>query len=394
MRVIHSLSGPGTGTAPRRHDIDALRALAFGCLILYHVGMAYVPGWDWHVKSAYAADWLLWPMRMLNIWRMDLIFLISGVALCALGRSRAPGELLARRSGRLLVPLLFGMAVIVPLQPYLQGVSKGLVEPGFGTFLARYYAGGPWPRGAFDGWQFGVTWNHLWYLAYLWVYTALLVLASSLVRFGPIRKLRDWFAGLRGLPLLLVPALPLAFYSMVLAPRFPPTHDLLHDWYLHATYFTIFAYGWWIGLGRGFWDEASRLRHRAILLALACFVANAVFGENPTLRSLYLWNAVLAALGYAHAHLNRPFRWLDWANESVYPWYLLHQTFIVALVFFTAPLALGPWIEPALVLCGTVLGCWWVTDGVVRRVQWLRPLFGLKVKAHGLRPGNVLRRYG
>ena len=29
----------------RRYDIDALRVLAFGILILYHCGMLYVPGW-------------------------------------------------------------------------------------------------------------------------------------------------------------------------------------------------------------------------------------------------------------------------------------------------------------------------------------------------------------
>ena len=45
----------------RRHDIDALRVLAFGLLILYHLGMLYVgPANDWtfHLKSSYIADWL------------------------------------------------------------------------------------------------------------------------------------------------------------------------------------------------------------------------------------------------------------------------------------------------------------------------------------------------
>ena len=39
----------------RRHDIDALRALAFGLVILYHVAMYYVAGWHWHLKSPHAA---------------------------------------------------------------------------------------------------------------------------------------------------------------------------------------------------------------------------------------------------------------------------------------------------------------------------------------------------
>ena len=41
---------------PRRHDIDALRALAFLLVILYHVGMYYVADWPWHLKSPHAAE--------------------------------------------------------------------------------------------------------------------------------------------------------------------------------------------------------------------------------------------------------------------------------------------------------------------------------------------------
>jgi glucans biosynthesis protein C len=91
----------------------------------------------------------------------------------------------------------------------------------------------------------------------------------------------------------------------------------------------------------------------------------------------YLWATILAILGWSHHKLNRPWRWAAWANEQVYPWYVLHQTVIIVLVFWLAPLALGPVVEPALLVAGTVLGCWGLT-AVIRRVQWLRPLFGLK----------------
>src|SRR5690554_3056190 len=64
----------------RRHDIDALRVIAFGLLILYHVGMFYVADWGWHIKSAYLAEWLQHPMLLLNRWRMSLLFLVSGLA--------------------------------------------------------------------------------------------------------------------------------------------------------------------------------------------------------------------------------------------------------------------------------------------------------------------------
>ena len=145
----------------RRHDIDALRALAFALLILYHLAMFYVLDWEWHIKSIHPAEWLQWPMLFVNRWRMDLIFLISGIAAAFLLDPDRIWQFVRQRTWRLFLPLLFGMLVVVPIQPYAQGVSNGAVEPGFWQFLIDYYSGKRWPENAFDGWQHGFTWNHL-----------------------------------------------------------------------------------------------------------------------------------------------------------------------------------------------------------------------------------------
>lgn len=375
--------------AARRHDIDALRALAFALVILYHVAMYYVADWPWHLKSPHAAEWLQAPMRALNLWRMDLVFLISGLAFGLVRKGRSVPGLVRLRSVRLLVPLAFGMAVIVPYQPYAQGVANGLVAPGFGAFLWRYYSGSTWPPGAFDGWHAGVTWNHLWYLAYLWLYTVVLALLLPLAESAAGQRVRRAFTGLRGAALVALPVLPLALYSVLLWPHFPPTHDGIHDAWLHAVYFTAFVYGYWIGLDAGLWAECVRLRWRTLGLALALLGVYLVLlglvpqhGERAArwplrvLADVYLWAALLAILGWAHHRLNHPWRWLRWANESVYPWYLLHQTAIIVLAVWLAPAQLGPVREPVALLAGTVALCWGLT-AVVQRVRWMRPLFGL-----------------
>ncbi len=377
----------------RRHDIDALRALAFAMVIVYHVGMYYVADWHWHLKSPHAAEWLHWPMRALNLWRMDLVFLISGIAFGFLRRGHSTARLIGRRSLRLLLPLAFGMAVVVPYQPYAQMLAQGVIEPGFGAFLARYYTGGPWPKGAFDGSDVGVTWNHLWYLPYLWAYTVVLALLSPWMASGAGQRLRLAFTRLRGAALLTLPVLPLAVYSLTLWPRFPPTHDLIHDAWLHAVYFTLFLYGHALGVDVGLWAALRRLRWIALTLAVGLFALHVglrttLAGTDPSWRMVarlvadaYLWTSLVAVLGWAHHTLNRPWRWLAWANESVYPWYVLHQTIVIGLAVLLAPLALGPWLEPAVILLGTALGCWLLTDGLVRRLAWLRPLFGLRPRA-------------
>lgn len=385
----------------RRHDIDALRALAFAGVILYHVAMYYVQGWEWHLKSPDAVAWLQGPMRALNLWRMDLVFLISGLALSLLWRGGSRLRLLGQRSVRLLLPLAFGMAVVVPYQPYVEGVAKGLIEPGFGSFLLRYLSGGPWPEAAFRGADVGVTWNHLWYLPYLWLYTTVFVLAVPLLQSAAGRRLHAAFQQLRGWRLLALPVLPLMLYSAVLWPHFPPSQDLVGDGWLHAVYFTLFLYGWWIGLDEGLWGELKRLRHAALGVALvlialyflARWLVPLLTPSRLAIRLLadaYLWTAIVAILGWAHHALNRPWPWLAWANESVYPWYVLHQTVIIVWVSWLAPLSLGPAVEAPLLVTGTIASCWSLT-AVIRRSRWLRPLFGLKRRAPLPRPSPARR---
>ena len=374
----------------RRHDIDALRALAFALLILYHLGMLYVADWGWHIKSAHLAAWLQWPMLFLNRWRMDLVFLVSGMAAAFLLKPDHLRRFVRQRTGRLLLPLAFGILVVVPIQPYVQGVTNGAVAPGFLAFLHDYFSARRWPEGAFDGWEHGFTWNHLWYLAYLWVYTlALALLARPLA--SPIgQRVRAALTGLRGGWLLFLPALPLFAWTLLLQARFPDRGDFVHDWYRNAMYFTAFLYGYLIARAPAFWIEAVRLRRRSLALALATVamylglvatlpgdISYATQALVWALRNVYVWTMLLAILGWAHHALNRPYRWLPWANEAVYPWYVLHQSLIVGLAYAFRPWQLGPVAEPLLVLAGTVIGCYALTE-IVRRVGWLRPCFGLK----------------
>lgn len=64
----------------RKHELDWLRVLAFGLLIIYHIGMAYVADWGWHVKSSHQSEFLQNLMLWSNQWRMPLLFIISGAA--------------------------------------------------------------------------------------------------------------------------------------------------------------------------------------------------------------------------------------------------------------------------------------------------------------------------
>src|SRR3954467_8909771 len=129
---------PATSAPTRLYFLDWVRIIAFFVLIVYHVGMYYVT-WDWHVKSPYASD-AIEPLMMLSApWRLGLLFLISGVASRFLLAKVSGGQFLRQRTWRLLLPLLFGMAVIVPPQPFFEVIEKLGYSGSYGDFLGLYF---------------------------------------------------------------------------------------------------------------------------------------------------------------------------------------------------------------------------------------------------------------
>lgn len=402
MSLLSAPPLPAAAKPGRRYDIDALRVLAFGLLILYHCGMFYVADWGWHVKSAYQSESLQVIMRLVNQWRMPLLFMISGIAVHFLLGRLGPGAFAWARIKRLLLPLLFGMAVVVPPQAYYQALSNGVIEPGYADFLWRYFTFQPWPANAFDGSDPGITWNHLWYLPYLLFYTLALIPLALLLN-GRGKFLVTVAQRVRGVWLVLLPVVPLLLYGSFIFPHFPfISHGLKGDWYAHAMYFTFFLYGYLLGQAPELWAEIGRLRKATLPLALVCFGLMLWFesivpdnagrlAQFPGMLALYLnrWLSLLAVLGWGYVLLNKPFRWLAYANEAVFSWYMLHQTITVTAGYQLARLALGPVVEPVLVVGITVAGCLLLHEFVIRRVAWLRPLFGLKAAAPVTSPRPV-----
>ncbi|MEJ2256588.1 MAG: hypothetical protein P8X98_06210 [Woeseiaceae bacterium] len=155
-------------------------------------------------------------------------------------------------------------------------------------------------------------------------------------------------------------------------------------------YGSLFFFGFLIGRDDGLWAEFARLRHVTLAGAVAMFVAlNLTDHQLVIYLNRWLW--LMTVFGWGYHALNRPLRWLPYATEAVYPWYILHQTITVVLGYQLARLSLGPVVEPLLVLGGTVLGCYVLHEYVIRRTRLLRPLFGLASGPAGSRSnGSVL----
>ena len=384
-----TIAQPSDVTLVRRVDLDWVRIGAFALLILYHVGMFYVP-WNWHIKSAQPVTALEPLMLALNPWRLALLFLASGVATRFMLRKTAPGALLRSRSSRLLVPLIFGMLVIVPPQAWIQIVEAPGYPGGFVNFYLNHYF-------AF-GTQFCPnpciilpTWNHLWFVAYLWVYTMALGLFVLAIP-GVVGRIERWLAPLAsGVWLLIVPSLLFGVFRLTLLPHFPSTHALFGDWYNHALFAGVFLLGFLLAHAASFWDEIERQRWIAIILAVACY---ALWLSLRPLRDggvpvrlgigfaygFYQWLAIVVVLGFARRWLSRDSAARRYLTDAIFPYYIVHQTAIIMIAHALRGSGVSPGIEATIVIGGTAAACA-ATYEIVRRVSWLRPLFGLKSAA-------------
>jgi len=187
-----------SGDALRRTDLDWVRIGAFALLILYHCTVFYSPIENM-ANSPRVLPWVQIPMLLTAPWRMLLLFIVSGAATRFMTARLKPAALLKSRTARLLPPLLFGMAVIVPPQAYTQVVEHYGYTGGFLSFWGRYLLADHnfcHPNGHC---LILPTYNHLWFVAYLWLYTAGLAgLMACAPRFsgwlerGLARALRGW----------------------------------------------------------------------------------------------------------------------------------------------------------------------------------------------------------
>ncbi len=378
----------------RHYGVDWLRIGAFQLLILYHIGMAFVP-WDFQVKDASPpVAWATLPMLLTNPWRLPLLFAVSGYASAALYARRATGILgfLRSRIVRLGVPLLFGMAVLVVPQPWVWLVTHFGYRNGFATFLLRDYYSFRSISGIIVP-----TWMHLWFVAYLLGYTfvlgALLALPESVRIAG--RRICDRLLGGAGL-------LPFGILFVFTArywvgPGWDDTHLFYNDWSAHANYIAAFLFGYVlrgsepIRIAVSTWWKAGAGLAFIGWLALAWFELTygdslappALWPVHSIARSCESWGAIIALIGAADRFWNVDHRWRPMLAEAVFPFYLIHQTIIIVVGYWLLSTNTGPLARFLVLLASTSAGCWAFYLGG-RQVRWLRPLIGLRARGRSV----------
>jgi glucan biosynthesis protein C len=378
--------------AQRHYGLDWLRIAAFALLIFYHIGMVFAP-WDWVVKSAHVYPELIVPMAILTPWRLPLLFAVSGYASRKLfDKSGSIRDFVTSRNLRLGIPWAFAMLILVPPEMWVR-----VREHGYPFGIGHFWILDSWHRGLFYSIEFP-SWEHLWFVVYLWAYT--LVLAGLLwgVGVATIQRRFEWLAD--GRRIVWVPIASLALAKLSLMFFVPERQGLFSDWAGHAQYVPIFLFGFALGGSTLLWPAIHRMWRAAlatVVVAGAIVVTvelqyqghdvppHGVMALDRSARLAMAWGAIVLLLHVAETYWNRDHRWRATLAEAVFPFYLVHHPVIVLLAWYTLPLGLGPWTEFGLLLVGTTGACL-IFYLVGRELNWLRPLIGLRARPRIVAP--------
>jgi peptidoglycan/LPS O-acetylase OafA/YrhL len=276
-------------TAERIAAFDYLRVFVIFLVVVHHAVFAYCTGGEaahggsYTNGSAPVVDTVAWSgFNLIVQWNdaffMPLMFLLAGLFVRPSLERKGLGRYLGDRALRLGVPLLIGVATVVPLAYYATYLQAG-GGSGFGAFWAHMVTEGPWPSGP------------LWFLGALLVFdlATVLVLPHVNVR----RMTRAWDRLTPGRQFLL-------FFALATLAYLPAR----------------------IVIGGSFWLTAGPFGIQASRIGLYAFffVAGAIVGADRVAASLerhWLRWPVLAALAtallVAADHRSLP----DWVDGGV-----------------------------------------------------------------------------
>ena len=348
----------------RRFDIDWVRVIAIGLLLLYHVAIGFQ---SWGVMIGFIANpkpWAsLWiPMTMLNVWRIPLLFFVSGMGVYFSLQNRNWKKLLRERASRILIPLVFGIVVIVPISILILHLYYNIE---FSYKILPYNPG------------------HLWFLGNIFVYVVFWSPVFFFLKKNEDGALARAIKKVFSHPLGLLTVFT-AFVIEVLLVQPNPYELYAVTWHGFFLGLLAFFFGFCFVLsGAGFWKMIVRWRWFLLFAAIAFYGYRLT---QPQMRvpgyllaiESNLW--IFSVLAFASRYLNQPSKTLTYLSQAAYPVYILHMIFLYSASWLIFPLDIPVPFQFILVLVVTAGGCLITYEFVVRRVNFIRPLFGLRRK--------------
>jgi hypothetical protein len=306
----------------------------------------------------------LWkPMTMLNVWRIPLLFYVSGMGLYFAMKKRNYRQLLTERTKRILIPFIFGIVAIAPLHMFV---------------FQKYYN---MPLGYYPHQ------GHLWFLGNIFAYVLLLTPLFLYLLKKEEGKFRSGLSSFMNNPLgPLAISVFFVLEAIIVKPQiFSMYAQTVHGFFLGLL---AFFFGFlFVYIGKVFWQTVSKWKWLYIGLAVVLFIIRLlVFKTNsPGYLMVIESNCwIFGVFGFGYQYLNKPSTSLSYLSQAAYPVYIIHMFALYAGAMIILPLEIPPVMKFIVITAFTFTICYTIYEFIIRRIGFLRPLFGLKWKFNKL----------
>ena len=356
----------------RRHDIDWLRVIAIGLLLIYHIAIIFQP-WAMFIGFIKSDESLvsLWqPMTMLNVWRIPLLFFVSGMGLYFATRKRNWKQLLVERTKRILLPFVFGIIAITPLH----------------MFLFQDYYNMPLSYFPHQG--------HLWFLGNIFVYVLLLLPLCYYLKNYENRKIKNALAALMSHP--GGPFIITLFFIVEVVLVKPQLFALYAEtWHGFFNGLLAFLFGFLLVYsGKNFWNTVLKWRWLYTGIAIILFgIRFYVYGTQAPgyLMAIESNCWIFGVFGFGYRYLNKPSNTLSYLSQAAYPVYIIHMFVLYVGAFLILPLEIAPMFQFIGIVIFTIALCFFIYEFIIRRIRILRPLFGMTAKKSS-KPSQLINK--
>jgi glucan biosynthesis protein C len=375
-----------TNSSSRQPYLDWLRIAAILGVLFFHSAMPFDADDWWHIKNKETSYLLLEFNFWLSRFRMPLLFFISGAVSYYMLKKYDGRYFIAQRWKRLMIPLLFGMLVIVPPQVYMERLTQGY-KGSFWEFYPSIFKGKPYPAG-------NTSWHHLWFILYLFIYDLLSTPLFKWLLFGKGKELSQkwlaWFAKSKRIYLFILPSM-IVFASLSL--KFPQTNDLVHDWAMFFYWYLFVIVGYLAMCNLDLIESLVRNRRFSLFLAFGFLITvNYIrwnnlapeWKQSPytyfylSLTPLLAWSWIMTLVGYAKKYVNKTHSSLQYVNQAIYPFYILHQTVIVILAYYVVQVSESILMKYIFTVICTFVISMFIYHVLIRPYNWVRVLFGVQ----------------
>jgi surface polysaccharide O-acyltransferase-like enzyme len=165
------------------------------------------------------------------------------------------------------------------------------------------------------------------------------------------------------------------------------------DWFVFFFSISLLLYGYFLGGSQVFWHSCEKYRRVYVGIAMAtALVLFAMYWwplrlpvEKDHRFTLYamlntasIWATILAVCGYARRYLNRNSPTLRYLTEAVFPFYIIHQTLIVAIGYGVVQTSMPLWLKLTVLTTLSFTSIFLVYHFIIRKTKITRLLFGMK----------------